>query len=110
MSEAKNANTANILLSSDTLMQDAVSYTHLKNVLGDNLLSFSGITDGYWKDLEPKDKKYMIISMGNGDFVRSAGVSGGDLSYEDVSNKFLIVNGIDYKSNYATHQLLYMEV
>lgn len=78
--------------------------------LGENLKSFAGVTDGYWKDLEPKGKKYMIISMGSGDFVRSAGVQGGDLSNIDVTNKFVIVDGIDYKSNSATRQLLYMEV
>lgn len=79
-------------------------------VLGGNLISFSGVTDGYWKDLEPKGKKYMILSIGKGDFVRSAGQTGGDLGIEDIENKFVIVDGIDYKSNSATHQLLYMEV
>ncbi len=78
--------------------------------LGDNLITFTGITDGYWKDLESKGKKFMIISMGAGDFVRSAGVSGGDLSNVDVTDKFVIVDGIDYKSNSSTRQLLYMEV
>lgn len=81
-----------------------------KTKLGENLISFAGVTDGYWKDLEPKGKNYMIISMGVGDFVRSAGKSGGDLSNTDVTNKFVIVDGIDYKSNSATRQLLYMEV
>lgn len=78
--------------------------------LGNNLITFSGITDSYWKDLEPKGKKYMIISMGNGDFVRSSGLSGGDLSSSDILNQFVIVDGIDYKSNSQTRKLVYMEV
>ena len=78
--------------------------------LGNNLHVFSGMTDGYWKDLEPKEKKYMIISMGTGDFVRSAGVQGGDLSGSDIENNFVIVDGIDYKSNSASRKLIYMEV
>lgn len=78
--------------------------------LGDKLHSFAGITDGYWKDLESKGKKFMIISMGDGDYVRSAGVQGGDLSSADITNKFVIVDGIDYKSNSSTRKLLYMEV
>lgn len=78
--------------------------------LGDNLHVFAGVTDGYWKDLETRGKKYMIISMGSGDFVRSAGLQGGDLSSRDIENKFLIVDGIDYKSNSSSRQLLYMEV
>lgn len=76
----------------------------------ENLIAFSGMTDGYWKDLEPKGKKYMIVSMGEGDYVRSAGHSGGDLSSADVLNKFVIIDGVDYKSNSATRTLLYMEV
>lgn len=81
-----------------------------RTYLGDNLHVFSGITDGYWKDLEPKGKKYMIISMERGDFIRSSGKSGDDLGYDDILNQFVIVDGIDYKSNYALHELLYMEV
>jgi hypothetical protein len=84
--------------------------TNFINNLGDKLLKFSGVTDGYWKDLEPKGKKFMIINMGEGDYVRSAGVQGGDLSSLDVKDKFVIVDGIDYKSNSASRQLLYMEV
>ena len=78
--------------------------------LGNNMHIFSGVTDGYWKDLETKEKKYMIISMGSGDYVRSAGLQGGDLASTDIENKFVIVDGIDYKSNSSSRQLLYMEV
>lgn len=87
-----------------------IKTAEFKTELGENLVTFAGITDGYWKDLEPKEKKYMIINMGNGDFVRSAGLSGGDLSSTDIENKFVIVDGIDYKSNSSTRQLWYMEV
>lgn len=78
--------------------------------LGDNLHIFAGVTDGYWKDLETKGKKYMIISMDSGDYVRSAGLQGGDLASTDIKNKFVIVDGIDYKSNASYRHLLYMEV
>ena len=78
--------------------------------LGDDLVTFSGITDGYWKDLEPKGKRYMIISMGSGDYVRSAGQTGEDLSHGDVLDKFVIVDGVDYKSNSCSRELRYMEV
>ena len=80
------------------------------DILGENLITFAGVTDGYWKDLEPKGKQYMIVSMGKGDYVRSAGQSGGDLSSDDIEDEFVIVDGIDYKSNSATRKLLYMEV
>lgn len=82
----------------------------LIELLGENIKVFSGDTDGYWKDLETNDKKYMIIKMENGNYVRSCGLTGGDLSSTDINGKFLILNGIDYKSVHANHQLLYMEV
>ena len=52
----------------------------------------------------------MIINMGAGDFVRSAGKSGGDMANVDISNKFVILDGIDYKSNSDIRKLQYMEV
>ena len=71
---------------------------------------FSGVTEGYWKDLESKEKKYMIISMEEGNFLRNIGKKGEELSASDVNGKFLILDGIDYKSNNASHKLIYMEV
>lgn len=87
---------------------------NLKNEMGKNLLCFSGETDGYWKDLEPKGQKYMIIKISNfsssRSYVRSVGVNGGDLSEEDIECKFVILDGIDYKSNSSRDEILYMEV
>lgn len=79
-------------------------------VLGDNVSVFDGKTDEYWKDLEVKGKKYMILGIGTRDKVRAAGDHNGDLSYDDVNNKFPIVDGIDYMSNSTTSKLMYMEV
>ncbi len=81
-----------------------------ETILGDNLLTFAGVTDGYWKDIETKGKKYMIINMQSGNYVRSAGKAGEELGNADVLNGFIIIDGIDYKSNNANHKLLYMEV
>lgn len=78
--------------------------------LGENLKKFSGNTDGYWKDLEPAGKQYMILKMVRGDYVRSAGLLNGDLAQSDVLYKFVILDGVDYKSNFDKDVLLYMEV
>lgn len=78
--------------------------------LGRNLIIFSGKTDSFGRELQPKGKKFMIVSMNSGDYVRSNGLNGGDLSYDDVKDKFIIVDGIDYKSNATRHSLRYMEV
>lgn len=91
-------------------LRNIIQQDSFKSSLGANLRSFSGTTDDYWKDLEPKGKKCMIISMGVGDFVRSSGRSGEEFSNADVTDKFIIVDGIDYKSNSSTRELLYMEV
>lgn len=82
----------------------------VSEIIGENLLVFSGVTDGYWKDVEPKGKRYLILKMESGNFIRSAGESGGDMDSSAVNNQFVILNGIDYKSNNADHKLLYMEV
>lgn len=52
----------------------------------------------------------MIISMEEGDYVRSAGNKEEEFSSKDVKDQFLIVDGIDYKSKSADHTLRYMEV
>lgn len=89
---------------------EMISQYDFEGTLGENLHTFSGITDGYWKDLEPKGKKYMIVSMGSGDYVRAAGQTGGDKSHDDILENFLILDGIDYKSNSDYRKLRYMEV
>lgn len=108
----KTLDTANNI--DKSLMYDAIkeliANKSFLDILGENLISFSGETNSYWKDLEPKGKKFMIVRMSTGDYVRSAGENGGDLSCDDVKNKFVIIDGIDYKSNNSSHTLLYMEV
>lgn len=91
-------------------IKEMISMSDFEEELGDNLHKYAGVTDGYWKDLEPKGKNYMIIGMGSGDYVRAAGLKDGDLSSSDVTNSFVIIDGIDYKSSSTYRQLLYMEV
>ncbi len=78
--------------------------------LGGNLRCFRGYTDGYWKDIEPKGKKCMLINMGYGAYARPAGVMGGEKSSEGINKSFMIFDGIDFKSNSESLRLLYMEV
>lgn len=82
----------------------------LEEIFQDTLCSYAGITDGYWKDVEDKDKKYMILRMESGNYVRGTGVKDGDMDSADINNHFVIMDGIDYKSNNATQRLLYIEV
>jgi hypothetical protein len=78
--------------------------------LPNHVKTFVGITEGYWKDIQPQGKQFLIIKMESGNFVRSAGKNGEELKAEDVNGTFPILDGIDYKSNNADHKLVYMEV
>jgi hypothetical protein len=90
---------------------DKVEYYDLSILFDNNILRyFQGETDEYWKDIEPKGKKFMIIAMEEGNFVRNAGKQGEELSASDVNKKFPILNGIDYKSKNNKDTLIYMEV
>lgn len=76
----------------------------------DHAKTFQGNTQGYWKDIEPKGKRFMIIAMVEGNFVRRVGKNGEELSAKDINGNFLLLDGIDYKSNYPAHKLIYLEV
>lgn len=82
----------------------------LKNKIPNHLKIYSGCTNDYWQDIEPKGKKFMIIHIYDGDFVRPTNKIGGDLSAGDVNTHFPIIDGIDYKSWHTGDELLYMEV
>ena len=91
-------------------LPDASDLTQTQEILGSNLKTFAGQTEGYWKDIEPRGKKFMILHMESGNFVRASGLTGRDLSADDVNYEFVILDGIDYKSNSKTDKLIYLEV
>jgi hypothetical protein len=84
--------------------------SNIDETLPRHVKSFAGATEGYWKDLEPKGKRFMLINMEDGNIVRNSGKQGEELKAADVNGKFPILDGIDYKSNNAGHSLIYMEV
>jgi hypothetical protein len=89
---------------------DCADLPLLSSDLPNPVKSFAGATDSYWKDIEPKGKQFLVIKMGDGDFIRNSGKNGEELKASDINGQFLILNGIDYKSNNASHQLIYMEI
>ncbi|MDR2093670.1 MAG: hypothetical protein LBP58_10240 [Azoarcus sp.] len=101
-------------LNSDGLLSNFsqwwTEFLKIRKPLPRQIKSFSGETEGYWKDLEPKGKDFLIIKMEKDNFVRNAGKGGEELGADKVNGKFPILNGIDYKSNNKEHQLVYMEV
>ncbi|MBQ6773896.1 MAG: hypothetical protein IJP48_07560 [Synergistaceae bacterium] len=91
-------------------LPDASDLSQIQEILGSNLKTFAGQTEGYWKDIEPRGRKFMILHMEAGNFVRASGAAGQDLSADDINNNFIILDGIDYKSNSKTDKLIYLEV
>jgi hypothetical protein len=72
--------------------------------------TFSGATNSYWKDLVPKGRSCLIITLGDGDMIRNQGKDGEELNPADVNGLFPTLDGIDYKSNNTSNKLFYMEV
>jgi hypothetical protein len=69
---------------------------------------FRGETGGYWKDLESADKSCLILKLGDGCFIRSIGKIGEELNSENINGEFILLNGIDYKSNSENEPLYYI--
>jgi hypothetical protein len=90
---------------------DAIEYAPLIVVpLIPPYQSYAGHTDGYWKDLQPKGTKCLILSMEEGNFIRNTNKNGEEFNTVAVNKEFLILDGIDYKSNNADHALVYMVI
>lgn len=84
----------------------------IKDVIKDTigLVTFQGKTDSYWKDLEIIGTKVMVISIPSGTFIRCAKNLKEELSSENVNGKFLILDGLQYKSNDEYNPIVYMKV
>lgn len=85
-------------------------YVPLSAITVPHVKMFSGKTDSYWKDIEPRGKTFMIISMKEGNKLRNAGVTGEEMTAEAINEKFIFTDGIDYMSNSDSDDLIYMEV
>ena len=87
-------------------------YDTLKSILGDNLKEVSYNTDGNWDELEENKGKFMIIYTLNTAQIRASQNRDRDgiLDSDDVNGKFVIIEGIDYRSQSDDDLLLYMEV
>ena len=80
------------------------------SIVNEHCKVFRGATDGYWKDLELKGNRYLILSMTSGCFVRAAAQKDGDLSQDKITDCYVILDGIDFKGNDVFSELVYMEI
>jgi len=87
---------------------DSSKLEEIKNDIG--LYDFKGSTDSYWKDVETKGTKVMILSIPNGTFIATPANTKAEYSSDEVNGNFLILDGLLYKSNNASESIVYMKV
>lgn len=93
----------------DSIEYTIVTQTH-SSPLHPPYQSYKGATDGYWKDLQPKGTQCLILSMEQGNLIRHIGKNTEEFNAEAVNKEFLILDGIEYKSNNDSHVLIYMVI
>lgn len=71
---------------------------------------FTGETQSYWKDLQTEDTKVMIISVPDNCHIRGAKDKLEDIPSKDANDKFLILDGLAYKSSDTYNPLVYLEI
>ena len=101
----------------------------LKTIFGNHLKSFSGLTDNYWKDLASHGCRCMILRMDSAIVtrpttrttrttrtstirtanVRASGKKEQMLDPSIVNNRFIILDGIDYRSDNISQTIYYLE-
>lgn len=94
-----------------TMLDVMLQEKRLREILPKDLKEFSENTSFYWRTLEPKWKKCMILKIAVGDHVCPSGqrVANKILNASDCNDKFILLDGIDIRSrSYA--RTYYMEV
>ena len=82
----------------------------LKEILGEDLKIVKRDTQAMWDPIERAEIKIMALKIEAGTFIKNAGEFSEKLSEQDVENKFLLMNGLEYQCNNSNYELLYMEV
>jgi len=84
---------------------------YVEDVSGESAFEmFCGETEGYWQDLEGIDTKVMVLSIPSGTKIASPKDLKTEYKAEDVNGKFLILDGLCYKSNTDSESIIYLEV
>lgn len=85
----------------------------LNNTESYGLSKFVGNTNGYWKDLVPKTKKVLVLNISQGSLICAPTANDKipkELSAEEVNGKFLILDGLQFKSNNQNYSVTYLEI
>lgn len=104
----------------EILLADSIVQSHLENAYNDKdtinrlkpyLKSYTGNTDGMWKYLGDAEKRYLVVNVSVG----AARVGEqmnlkNDFGYRAINGKYLILEGLMFKSSTNNQTILYLEV
>ena len=102
----KSKDEANKLICPDS--DQNVDFDNIMQSIG--LHFFTGETQSYWKDLQTENTKVMIISVPDSCHIRGAKDMLEDIPSKDTDGKFLILDGLAYKSSDTYNPLVYLEI
>ncbi len=71
---------------------------------------FTGETKSYWKDLQTEKTKVLIISVPGTSIIRSAKDKLEEITSTKANGKFLILDGLVYKSSDKVNPIVYLEI
>ncbi|NFF82258.1 hypothetical protein FC764_13615 [Clostridium botulinum] len=99
---------------SSEVYEDIVNYIkdekNLEEILGDNLHKYSANTKEFWDDIEPEDKKILVLKIDIGSQIKNKKSINEKFEYNEVNDRFRILNGLSYRSHTENNKILYMEV
>ena len=92
------------------IKNNILSVVRMKDILREDLKIVNRNTREVWDQIERSEVKVMILSVQEGAFVKNLGNFGEKLSAQDVNQKFIKLDGLEYQCNNAAYELLYLEV
>ncbi|WP_172195832.1 hypothetical protein [Saccharibacillus qingshengii] len=93
------------------LYQDVHDVTEVSQKAGPHIKTFVGSTNGLWKYLGDKGKKYMVIHLEGGACrVGEERTKNVDYSWGDINGNYLILEELLFKSDSSYLSVTYMEV
>lgn len=81
-----------------------------REILGDDLRIVKRNTQAMWDPIERPEVKVMVIHIANGTFVKKANDFFGKYGCDEVNDKLVKFDGLEYQCNNESYELLYMEV
>lgn len=92
------------------IKKNLLSGGRMKEILGNDLKIVRRNTQAMWDPIERPEVRLMVIAIANGTFIKNAGEFSEKLGANEINEKFVKFNGLEYQCNNENYELLYMEV